>query len=202
MAEVAIRRADYFDALYRADDPFGYRASWYEQRKRQLLVASLPQRLFANAWEIGCSNGELTAVLAPRCRALLATDISPRAVELSSQRNRQSRHVSVECAVHPDQWPSGQFDLIVLSEVAYYLSADALDESIDKIKSSLTDEGVFVACHWLAPFEEASCTGREVHDRIARLLDLPRIYRYEDGDFLLEAWSTGTRTLAEREGLK
>ena len=202
MADAATLGTAYFDTLYRVEDPFGYRASWYEQRKRQLLVASLPQRLFANAWEIGCSNGELTAALAPHCRALLATDISQRAVELASQRNRHSRHVSVQCARHPDQWPSGQFDLIVLSEVGYYLSADALDVSIARIRSSLTDEGVFVACHWLAPFEEASFTGREVHDRIARRLDLPRTYRYEEGDFLLEAWSTSKRTLAEREGLK
>jgi SAM-dependent methyltransferase len=202
MADAAIPGNGYFDTLYRADDPFGYRASWYEQRKRQLLVASLPQRMFANAWEIGCSNGELTAALAPHCRALLATDISARAVELASQRNRQSPHVSVQCAVHPDQWPSTQFDLIVLSEVGYYLSADALEESIGRIRNSLTDEGVFVACHWLAPFEEASFTGREVHDRIAHRLDLSRVYRYEDGDFLLEAWSASTRTLAEREGLK
>lgn len=202
MADLATRGPEYFDALYRSEDPFGYRASWYEQRKRELLVAMLPQRMFVNAWEIGCSNGELTAALAPRCHALLATDISPRAVELASQRNRQSRHVSVQCALHPDQWPPAQFDLIVLSEVGYYLSADALDGSIDKIRSSLSDEGLFVACHWLAPFEQASFTGREVHDRIARQLKLPRAYRYEDGDFLLEAWSTSTRTLAEREGLK
>ncbi len=202
MADMATRGPDYFDALYRAEDPFGYRASWYEQRKRELLVASLPQRMFANAWEIGCSNGELTAALAPRCHALLATDISSRAVELASQRNRRSRHVSVQCALHPDQWPSNQFDLIVLSEVGYYLSADALHECIGKIRSSLSDEGLFVACHWLAPFDEASFTGGEVHEHVARRLELPRAYRYEDGDFLLEAWSTSTRTLAEREGLK
>ncbi len=57
----------YFGAIYRDDDPFGYRERWYEARKRDLLLASLPRARFAHAWELGCSNGELTAALAPRC---------------------------------------------------------------------------------------------------------------------------------------
>lgn len=202
MNDQALAVPDYFDALYRAEDPFGYRTSWYEERKRQILVATLPNRRFANAWEIGCSNGELTAALAPRCRKLLATDISLRAVELAATRNRQHPQVSVQCAVHPEQWPGGQFDLIVLSEVGYYLAADKLADTIDRIAGSLSADGVFVACHWLAPFDQARLTGRQVHERINRRLPLTRAYRYEDDDFLLEAWSESAPTLAEREGLK
>ena len=35
---------DYFDQLYQDnDDPWHYQQRWYEQRKRQLCLAALPQ---------------------------------------------------------------------------------------------------------------------------------------------------------------
>ncbi|MEO6103738.1 MAG: class I SAM-dependent methyltransferase [Pseudoxanthomonas sp.] len=202
MSEEAACKSSYFDELYHGDDPFGYRTRWYEERKRQILGATLPQRSFERGWEIGCSNGELTASLAARCRSLLATDLSRRAVDLARARNREHGHVQVECANHPKDWPGSSFDLIVLSEIGYYLEAEDLDETIGKIQASLSADGVFVACHWLAPFDEAPLTGRQVHSRIEQLLSLQLTYRYEDSDFLLEAWSSKKHTLAELEGLK
>src|SRR5690606_41113548 len=53
-----------------SDDPFGYRTRWYEQRKRDLLLAVLPWPGFGRGWEIGCANGELTHALAGRCGSL------------------------------------------------------------------------------------------------------------------------------------
>lgn len=202
MRDQTNRKADYFDTIYAADDPFGYRSSWYEERKRQILTASLPRRRFKHGWEIGCSNGELTASLAARCEALYATDISQRAVQLARARNHASPHVRIERATHPGDWPNAKFDLIVLSEIGYYLQADELDDTVAGIKDSLAAEGLFVACHWLAPFEEAPFAGREVHDRLHHLLPMSLAYRYEDGDFLLEAWGNTHHTLAELEGLK
>ena len=38
------------------------------------------QQRFGACWELGCSNGELTAALATRCTRILATDGSARAV--------------------------------------------------------------------------------------------------------------------------
>ena len=62
------QRGSYVEPLYRQDaDPWRVRQRWYEERKRALLLASLPQRRYRHAYEPGCGNGELTAELARRC---------------------------------------------------------------------------------------------------------------------------------------
>ncbi|UKE46292.1 class I SAM-dependent DNA methyltransferase [Xanthomonas cerealis] len=193
---------EYFGAIYRHDDPFGYRERWYEARKRALLLASLPRARFERGWELGCSNGELTAALAPRCDALLATDLSERAVVLAAQRNAQSAHVLVQQAEHPRSWPPGRFDLIVFSEVGYYLPLPLLQDCIQRLRASLTEHGVLVACHWLHPFVQACMDGGAVHACLAQTLQLPRLLRYEDDDMLLEAWSATPYSVAAVERLR
>lgn len=198
----AAPRAAYFDAIYADDDPFGYRDRWYEARKRDLLLATLPQRRFARAWELGCSNGETTAELAARCDALLATDLNIRAVALARARTAHLAHVDVQQAQHPGQWPDGRFDLIVFAEVGYYLSPAELRDTATRLGTSLTDAGVLLACHWLAPFAQAQQTGRQVHRTLAREAGLQRMFRYRDADVLLEGWSRDGVSVAARDGLR
>ncbi|UNK41495.1 class I SAM-dependent methyltransferase [Luteimonas sp. S4-F44] len=201
MNAVASTSPDYFHALYTDDDPFGCRHRWYEARKRALLLASLPAEAYDAGWEIGCSNGELTVALAARCRTLLATDLDPRAVELARARTATCAGVHVDAMHHPQQWPTGTFDLIVLSEVGYYLAPDALDALLARLPTSLRDAGVFVACHWLHPFDEAPQNGRQVHAAIAQALGAPA-FRYEDADLLFEGWSVSPHSVAQREALR
>lgn len=190
----------YFNALYEKDDPFQYRTRWYEQRKRALTLASLPRERFARGWELGCSNGVLTAALAERCDQLLATDLSEGAVVAARAMTRRHAHVSIEQARHPQDWPAGRFDLIVLGEMGYYLSPEDMQQTAAQVVRSLTPQGVVIACHWRVPFEQARCSASFVH---AQLDDgLPRLFSYRDEDMLLEGWSADTTSVAEREGLR
>jgi len=193
---------EYFDAIYAQDDPFGYRERWYEARKRALLLACLPAQRFGRAWEIGCSNGELTAELATRCDALLATDLSMRAVALATARTQAHRHVEVRQARHPEIWPDGLFDLIVFSEVGYYLDADTLTRMVRQMKSSLRGDGVVVACHWLAPFAQAPQSGRDVHRLLRRELGLQRVFGYGDADVRIDGFALNADSVAQRAGLR
>src|SRR6476646_3912390 len=62
-----------FDALYRGNpDPFGVGNRWYEQRKQQVLLASLGQRRYRLAWDCASGTGHLSAALAPRCDSVVA----------------------------------------------------------------------------------------------------------------------------------
>lgn len=195
-------QAGEFDALYADADPFCYRTRWYEARKRALLLALLPRAMFDSAWEFGCSNGETTAELAYCCTRLLATDFAERAVALARTRVATFPHVSVQRAEHPREWPEGRFDLIVFSEVGYYLDDDALARSIDGLARSLTPDGVLIACHWLAPFAQARRSGACVHDMISTRLPLPHRYAYRDDDFILDGWSGAALSIAQAEGLR
>lgn len=193
---------EYFDDLYRSDDPFGYRSRWYEERKRHLLLSTLPRRRYTRAWEFGCSNGELTLDLSARCDALLATDISDRAVALAQQRLHGKDHVEVRAAHHPDDWPDGAFDLIVFGEVGFYLDADTLALTARRLADSLNPDGLLLACHWLAPFAEAASDGAAVHPLIDAHVGLPTVLRYADADFVLQGWSRDALSVAQRDGIR
>ena len=152
----------FFDDFYReqGEDPWGFTDRWYEQRKRAVTLASLPRPRFRRALEVGCSIGVLTSDLAPRCDALLALDVAGAAVALARERTRALPSVRVEQMAVPAQWPEGTFDLVVLSEVGYYLSLDELTSLCDRSIGSLSPDGVLVACHWRHPVDGVPPAGR------------------------------------------
>ncbi len=194
---------EFFDDFYAGKtDPWGFETRWYEQRKRALTMASLPRERFANALELGCSIGVLSAELAPRCDALLATEIAPQPLEIARQRLAQFPHVSLRQVATAEEWPEGMFDLIVLSEVGYYFDVDALDRVLSRAAASLTLGGVLVACHWRHEVKDYPLSGDEVHERLNALGSLERLVHHVEEDFLLEVFSPRpARSVARRTGL-
>ena len=65
----------------------------------------------------------LTARLASRCASLVAVDVSEKALDAARARCRTLPNVAFENMSVPAEWPAGTFDLIMLSEVVYYLDA-------------------------------------------------------------------------------
>lgn len=196
-------RDGYFDALYAAsEDPYGVRSRWYEERKQALLLASLPARRYARAYEPGCGIGELTAALAARCGEVLASDGSARAVRHAVDRTRSLHNVRVEERRLPADWPltAGRFDLIVLSEIGYFLDAHELRELAACCRQTLAEGGTLVACDWRIDFAERRSSTGTVHTVLDEL-GLPRLVRHEESDFLLELWSEGG-SVAQREGIR
>lgn len=192
----------YFDAIYRAfDDPWGISHHAYEHRKRALMLASLPQTRFHRAFEPGCANGELTALLAQCCDKVVAADLVDDAVDAARRRCAALAQVEVRRLRVPSEWPEGQFDLIVLSELAYYLDERDLQTLVQRVLDSLTDDGAVLACHWRHPIDGARFDGGTVHVRIDELSGLPCLVRHEEPDFVLHIWSADGRSSAEREGI-
>jgi len=191
---------DYFAGLYqRSDDPWLLRERWYERRKRALTLAALPDERYRRAYEPGCANGELTVELAPRCEMLLAADLNTAAVELARQRVAHLQHVHVEQRAMPNDWPDGEFDLIVISEVAYYLNEAQLAGLITKLEGSLAGGGTLIACHWRRPIEGWPHSGDHVHRELRAKLQLPRLSCYQDDDMVLDVWSLNAKSVHQRE---
>lgn len=190
----------YFDQIYLQPDPFQYRSRWYEARKRALTLACLPRPRYRSAWELGCSNGVLSAELATRCDALLATDLSEAALQDAAASTRHLSNVRLEQARHPEQWPDERFDLIVVSEVGYYLAPQDVVAMAAKLRGSLADDGLLLACHWVHPFDEALSSAQQVHRAFARGLD--EAFCYQDADLLMQAWSREPTSVARWEGLR
>lgn len=194
----------YFDELYKSsDDPWHLREGWYEHRKRSLTLALLPRPRYRNAFEPGCANGELTAALASRCDALLAADLHETAVRLARERVAGLPQVSVEQRRVPQQWPTeaGPFELIVISELAYYLDAADLETLAARIAASLTPDGTLLACHWRRPFAEALASADAAHALFDARCGLSRLAHHDEADLLIDVWSYDARSVAQREGL-
>lgn len=191
---------DYFSGLYqRSDDPWLLRERWYERRKRALTLAALPDEHYRRAYEPGCANGELTVELAPRCDSLVAADLNPAAVNLARQRVAHFQNVRVEQHAMPNDWPDDEFDLIVISEVAYYLNEAQLAGLIARLTMSLAGGGTLIACHWRRPIEGWPHSGDHVHRELRAKLTLPPLSSYRDDDMVLDVWSSNPKSTHQRE---
>jgi len=190
--------AGYFDRLYAADaDPWGFASRWYERRKYALTLAALPAPSYQRGLEIGCSIGVLTAGLAARCRSLVGVD--PSAAALSAAREQVPASVRLLQGAVPADWPAGSYDLVVLSEVGYYLDRADLARLLDLVERDLTPDGTVVACHWRHPVADYPLTGDDVHHALGRW---PRVSRVQEKDFLLDVLAPGgALSVARRENL-
>ena len=152
---------DYFEALYAADpDPWRFATSDYERDKYAATLAALPDRRFTNALEVGCSIGVLTAHLAARCDDLLALDVAEGAL---AQARARCPNVRFERRAVPGDWPPGRFDLIMFSEVLYYLDAAAIQPTAAKAVAALQPGGCILLVHYLGGTDYPS-TGDEAAD--------------------------------------
>lgn len=171
------------DDLHHAGaDPWGVDSRWYERRKRALTLASLPRDRFRRGLEIGCSRGALSEELAARCDELVAIDEGPQAVASARSRLDELHHVVVDVAQVPRDWPPGVFDLVVLSEVGYFLSPADLDGVIERLHGCLSSDAVLLACHWRHSVEGWVLDGPQVHARLRSLLGPAEQATYTDRD--------------------
>lgn len=193
----------YFDTFYEGrTDPWGFETRWYEERKRALTLGALPRRRFGSALEIGCSIGVLTAELAERVDDVLATDIAEAPLDAARARLGNRAGVRFDRRALPQEWPDETFDLIVVSEVGYYLAPDRLDELVRRASGSLNNGGIVIACHWRHPVSDYPMRGDDVHEAFRRSVDLVRVGGYDDDDFLLDVFGRpGTVSVATAEGL-
>ncbi len=179
----------FFDDFYAdGEDPWGFESRWYEKRKRALTMASLPRERFARAFEPGCSIGVLTAELALRCDELLATDISARPLAAARARLAANDGVRFEQRRIPQEWPVGEFDLVVLSEVGYYCSAADLRVLVERAAASLSPQGALVACHWRHRVADYPLRGDDVHRALRAAPSLGLLAEHREEDFLLDVY--------------
>lgn len=189
---------DGFDAVYAdSEDPWSVTGRWYEERKYALTVAILPTRRFRRGFEPGCSVGVLTGMLAQRADALVASDVVQKALD-SARERVPDPHVDFRLA-GADDWPEGEFDLVVLSELGYYLTDAQFGGFLEQAAQQLADDGVVVAAHWRHPIPGAHRDGNAVHAALAAQPGWVRLAAYEDADVLIETFGPARRSVASAE---
>ena len=196
----------YFDQMYAdTDDPWQLATRWYEQRKYAITLALLPNRRYRHAFEPGCSIGTLTALLAQRCDQVTAVDVVDAAVRSADVRLRQARcrdRVTLARSSLDEPWPPGPFDLLVLSEVAYYLEADSLAGVLECECARLQPGANVVAAHWRHPVSDYPLYRRRGPRRHRANAGTESLGRYQDRDVIIDLFDTGDgRSVASREAV-
>jgi predicted TPR repeat methyltransferase len=169
----------FFDELYARDmDPWKFETSEYERAKYEATIAALEGRRFARALEVGCSIGVLTAELSPHVDDLLAIDVAEAALVKARERVPGVRFERREV---PEEYPEGDFDLTVCSEVLYYLDEPAFDATVAKIT------GTLLAVHWRPPTQNYPFGGDDVRDLLIARFG-PADYSRETDKYVLDRW--------------
>ncbi|WP_445149664.1 class I SAM-dependent DNA methyltransferase [Baekduia sp. Peel2402] len=179
--------ADAFEARYRTDpDPWDTLTSDYEREKRRQTLEACGPGPFAAACDLGAGTGALAIELAPRCERLVAFDGAPTAVAAASERLAPFAHAEARVAAVPEGLPDGEsYDLIVASEILYYLDDAALEATMAWIDRALKPGGRLVAVHWTGTAPDLRRDAVAVGDALARGV-AGRRETVVDGQFRLE----------------
>jgi cyclopropane fatty-acyl-phospholipid synthase-like methyltransferase len=160
-----------FERKFRGEiDPWDYTTSRFEAYKRRALLHACGCHTYGRGLELACAIGETTRFLAPRCLRLLAVDSSPTALAEARRRTTGLRGVTIRRALLPRETPRGPFDLIVGSEIAYYMSPNDLKRLLRRLCNELAKGGTIVFLHHLRRFDDAAQPPALVHARITASL--------------------------------
>jgi SAM-dependent methyltransferase len=196
----------YFDDKYAdAADPWQLEERWYERRKYAITLALLPYPRYRHAFEPGCSIGVLTEHLTRRCDHVTATDVATAALDAAHRRLVEAgsrERVTLLRSSLDEPWPTTQFDLVVLSEIGYYLEAAQLRTVLDREVARLARGTVVIAAHWRHRVDDYPITGDRANDIIGATQGLHHLGGYRDGDVVIEVFDTGAPvSVAARTGV-
>jgi SAM-dependent methyltransferase len=144
----------------------------------------------------------MTEQLAARCARVLSCDVSSAAVTAAAARTAAHPGVRVEQRVLPEDWPRGDFDLIVFSEFLYYFGGPDLQRVLGLAQTALRPGGTLIAVHWRHPVPEYPRSGDDVHDVLSSQAWLSRLATHREPDFVAETYLKGPLiSVAQATGL-
>jgi len=182
----------YFERLYsESNDPWNFETSDYERRKYERTLSVLEGHRFRRALEVGASIGVFTAMLAPLCDELLAVDVSERAVAAAKDRLARFSNVRVERRSLPEETPEGPFDLVVASEVLYYLPREQMLAAQRRLEEVLAPGGALLAVHWRKETRTYPLQGDAVHELLEAHTRLKRTETILEPEYRLDLFEDG-----------
>lgn len=189
-----------FDMMYESGDtdPWHLDDSVYERRRLALVLACLGRTRYNRVLEIGCATGQLCALLNDRADEVVGLDASERALDVARGRTDAVRWV---IGAAPRDIPDADFDLIVLSEIAYFLDGADLLATLRAARRRLRPHGEIVMANWLRPTVNIPLDGPTVHRQASAMLDLSLRARYEDADLAVQVWGEPESVYDAYEGV-
>lgn len=150
------RRKSHFQTVHaEGRDFWNDPASRYEHDKRQAILKALNSPRYASVVEVGCSTGLLSRDLALRSDRFLGLDLSETAIAATRARLTDLSHARARVVPVPASWPVRDMDLIVLSEMLYYLDAPEIAHLAGRCATGLTQGGEIAVVCYLGQTETA-----------------------------------------------
>jgi SAM-dependent methyltransferase len=143
----------------------------YQRRKYEVMASLLPKdRHFTAALDIGCGVGGMLRELSPRADQVTGVDVAPSAIAFAQRANADLPNLSYQVSdIHslPENL-DGRFDLVVVSDVIYYLSPledEALKQIGARLVRLLAPGGLLLlANHYFFQLDPDSRVTRRIHD--------------------------------------
>jgi LmbE family N-acetylglucosaminyl deacetylase/SAM-dependent methyltransferase len=192
---------DHLRGLYDASrDPWEMETSVYEEEKRAATLASLPSHRYSLCFEPGCSIGVLTADLAQRADRVIGWEPVESAARTAQGRVRsleregtlsadQVRIEQRSLSLAGDELGPEGADLLVISEVLYFLPRAGLAEIISRLCTRAAAGAHLVAVHWRHPVAGWPGGGADTHEVLMAEPQLRRLHRdASHDDYLLEVF--------------
>ena len=178
-----------FEALYRSEqDPWAYETSPYEQAKYMATLEACGSGRLGEALELGSSIGVFSELLADRCTRLTTIDGAPTAVAEARRRLATSPNVELILGSIPDAIPIRRYDLIVASEILYYLEPEALQATLRRLRDLSAPSARLVAVHWRPAGPERPSTAEQVHQALGAQSWLSALKSASTDEYLLDVF--------------
>ena len=120
---------------------------------------------------------------------MLGIDASDTAIQDARTRLSEHGNVRLERVAIPREWPDVRaVDLVVVSEIGYFLTHEELEETLAKIETAASPAADVLLCHWLHPIDGWSLMGEDVH-AAAHERGWKAKVTHRETDFLLEVFA-------------
>lgn len=188
--------AEPFDAMYDGgtDDPWQLDASHYERRRLQLLLACLGRERYQRVLEIGCASGQLSSRLRDLADDVVGLDASADALRVAALQWPTVRWI---LGAAPRDIPDEDYDLIVVSEVGYFMDGVELLATLRAVRRRLRPGGELVIANWRGTTADIPLDGETVQQQALAMLDLPVRANYRDADLAIDVWGQPLSVHAE-----
>ena len=162
---------DGFENLFQSNpDPWDYESSPFEAHKRSVLLKHIGLSPRGRVLELACANWVTTRALMKVGLRVAALDGSSTAIAQARTRLGHIRRLRLLHANLPEGLPKERFDLIVVSEIVYYLGSIAARRLAASVADRVAPGGRVVVLHHHLNFPDASVNPEHAHRDFVRLL--------------------------------
>lgn len=178
MRSRAISLAGFEDKFAANSDPWRTRSSAYERRKRDDLSHVVGPGRHGRVLEVAAGNGSNTPMLSCRALRLTVTEGTSSGVHLIRRVVQDEARIDVHQLDLAEHLPGRRYDMVVVSEVLYYLPDRTFSSFAGEVSRTLRPGGSLILAHNKRYYPDAHRDGSKVHCQLLREMKVRMVPAY------------------------